>query len=215
MPRSISVYRRRAGLIDMNWPSRVGVQSYILKSATNFDGVFTTFANVSANGFRSKSVVDYSFTSEQFRGKTRIMFNPTDFSLNDLQPIWIRIAQVAIGGAVGSDETIHLILPYQPPSNRIFILSGTAPSAATIAGSQELQLPQQCKNVVIQVNDAANDLYVAFEPNGTEFRVPTLKSDFTNFQSVYSSISQLFIRGNGGTSLFNISAEIRDNSLHY
>jgi hypothetical protein len=215
MPRSISVYRRRANLIDMNWPSRVNVQSYILKAATNFDGVFSSFANVSANGFRSKSVVDYSFTSEQFRGKTRIMFNPTDFSLSDTQPIWIRIAAVATGGVIGSDETIHLILPYQPPANRMFILSGTAPSAVSIANSLELQLPQQCKNVIIQVNDAANDLYVAFEPNGTEFRVPTLKSDYTNFQSVYASVSQLFIRGNGGTSLFNLSAEIRDNSLSY
>jgi hypothetical protein len=215
MPRSISVYRRRAGLIDMNWPSRVNVKSYILKFATNFDGVFTPFANVPANGFKSPNSGNSGATSEQFRGKTRIVFNPADFTLNDLQPIWIRIAAVTIGGVVGADETIHLILPYQPPSNRMFILSGTAPSAATIAGSQELQLPQQCKNVIIQVNDAANDLYVAFEPNGTEFRVPILKTDFTNFQSVYASVSQLFIRGSGGTSLFNLSAEIRDNSLYY
>lgn len=221
MPRSISVYRRRSNLIDMNWPSRINTQSYILKYASNFDGVFVPFANVPANGFRSRSVTDSSFTSEQFRGKTRIIFNPVDFTLDDTKPIWIRIAAVAMGGAIGPDETIHLILPYQPPSNRMFILSGTAPAAATIAGSQELQLPQQCKNVTIQVNSSDNtvgsthDLYIAFEPGGTEFKVPTLASEFTNFESIYSSISQIFIRGNGGTSPFSMAAEIRDNPLHY
>ena len=68
MPRSISVYRRRAGLIDMNWPLRVGVKSYILKSATNFDGVFNSFANVLATGFKSKNAIGSGLTSEQFRG---------------------------------------------------------------------------------------------------------------------------------------------------
>lgn len=230
MPRSISVYRRRANLIDMNWPKRLNIRSYILKYAPNFDVAFVPFANVSASGSKSISVVDGSFTSEQFRDKTRIIFNPVDYTIDDTKPIWLRVAPVDINGVIGADETMHLILPYASSSNRMIILYGTAPAAADISGSLELQLPQQCKNTLIQVDssDFADysspvdqkvpslfDLYVAFEPNGTEFRVPTLSSQFINFEMVYPSISQLFIRGNGNNTIFHMAAELRDNSLHY
>lgn len=230
MPRSISIYRRRANLIDMNWPLRLNIRSYILKFASNFDSAFAPFANIPAAGFKSKTVTDSGLTSEQFRGKTRIIFNPVDFTIDDTKPIWLRVAPIDINGIVGADETMHLILPYAPPANRPIILYGTAPAAADISGSLELQLPQQCKNITIQVDssDFANygtpadqivpslfDLYVAFEPKGTEFRVPTLSSQFTNFESVYPAASQLFIRGNTEPTSFHLSAEIRDNSLNY
>lgn len=200
MARTISVYRRRPGLIDMNWPVRANVGAYALKSATNFNGTFTTFATVPASGFASASIGDLGFGGEQFRGKTRVAINLADYTLDDTKPLWLRVAPVSLAGVEGSVEAIHLILPYSSQPRREVLIVGTVAEGTTIANSVEIQLPN-CTNPNIQ-NNGTPSLYVAFDSVGPEFEVPSLQSGFTNYYSASGTFSQIFLRaGTGGTSM--------------
>jgi hypothetical protein len=209
--RTIST-TRRLGLVDMYWPVRYGVKSYILKAASNFDAVFGTFANVPATGYKSKSVVNNRFDMSQYRDKTRITFSPIDFHIDDLKPIWMRIAPINFNGVVGADESIHLILPYSTEPKRAVILNGTVPPAASISGSLELNLPQQCFNPVIQ-NDGGVDLYIAFEATGSEFRISPLSTSHTMFISTHTTFSQVFLRGLNASTKISADFTLRNEAI--
>jgi hypothetical protein len=209
--RTISTYRRRSGLVDLCWPARQAIRSYILKAASNFDGGFAPFAVVPGGGWKSRSVVINGLDSGSFRGKTRIAFSLADFGMDDAKPLWFRIAPISLGGVVGADEPIHLILPYGSQPLRPVVIRGVVPAAASVSGSLELNLPGQCTNPTVQ-NDGASDLYVAFEPGGAEFRVPPLATDFTNLYSAASTFSQLFLRGSGGATTVNANLVLRNEA---
>jgi hypothetical protein len=244
MARYLSVYRRRPNLVDINLPSgpsattptspesRANAASYNFQVAANFDGSYTTFQNVPASGgYRSPSVVDISFSSEQFSQSrqpflTRFQFAPSDYmtggkvntvftsvGVSDLTPLWIRVQQVNRDSTTNTPDSGMLILPYPVVPNRAIVLSGTAPNAGSLANSLEIQLPMEVNNIQIQNNGGAI-LYVAFEPTGPEFQVPVLSGDFLNLVTTYVSISQLFVRGNGGTVPFNFIGAERNNPTH-
>jgi len=224
MARYLSIYRRRTNLVDLNLQARVGAASYQFQAASNFDAAFNTFQVVPATGFRSVSTPDTGFDGEQFRGPqgaaspvgfTRFKFAPSDYTVavpavNDALPFYVRIIQTDVSGVVHPAESMELILPYNPEPNRPVILSGNAPNAASLAGSLEIQLPMQVLNSQFQ-NNGANDLFVAFEPTGAEFRVPPLSTLQTNLVTTYPSITQLFVRGAGGVTAFNFIGALRNN----
>jgi hypothetical protein len=208
MARSLSITRRRVGLVDLSLQARPNVAAYQFYAAANFDAAFTQFALVPAGGLRSPSLnTDIQFVVGQFRGLTRFLFDPNDYTtavpaVNDANPFFVQIKQVSTAGVVGPAEAMHLILPYNPSPNRSFVLNGSAPSEASLANSLEIQLPMLCNDWEFQVNGAA-DLFVAFEPSGPEFTVNPLSSDFTNYRHVYTKVSQVFIRGNGAPTAIN------------
>ncbi len=115
-------------------------------------------------------------------------------------------------GAVNILEAPHLILPYSTQPNRSFILNGTAPNKADLAHSLEIQLPMQVNDLQVQ-NNGGVDIYVAFEPTGPEFTVTPLSSSFTNLKTIFQSTSQIFVRGNGSSSIFNVIAAARNNPV--
>jgi len=218
MARSLSLYRRRAGIIDLTLPVRAGVASYNFQFATNFDGSYTTFQNVPSNGLISTTASDPASDSSGFRGLTRFLFNPADYTaafptLLDTVPLWIKIVPISTAGVTGTAEAGQLILPYSSTPDRPVNISGSAPSAVSIAGSLEIQLPRQCRNLQIQNNDTTNPMFVAFEPGGSEFEVFALASKFTNFGFTYPVVTQLFVRGSGGTVTFNATMSIRNNPI--
>lgn len=213
MSRSLSLYRRRANLIDLTIPVRDGVKSYEFYSATNFDGTYTKFDTIPASGKASKSMSDLAIDgSSKFRGFTRFLFNPDDYTLDDKKPIWVSIKQITTGGTTGSAEAGQLILPYSSTPNRPVILSGTAPHGATITSSLEIQLPHQCQSASIKCNDAGVSLYVAFEPGGTEYKVlSSVDALGYEFRIVYESITQLFVRGDTAVAGFDAVFSMRNN----
>jgi hypothetical protein len=115
-------------------------------------------------------------------------------------------------GAVNILEPPQLILPFSSQPNRPVVLSGTAPSAVSLATSLEIQLPMQVNNIQVQNTGGAN-LYVAFEPTGPEFVVYPLASAFTNLYETYPAASQIFVRGSGGTTTFNMISALRNNPI--
>ncbi len=213
MAHSISLNRRRTGLIELSWPERQGVTSYLLKAATTFSGTFTTVATIPTYGLISKSLqaVQTSRMETASRGRTRIIFSPTDYSLDDTKDIWVRVAPISAAGATGADEAIHLIQPYNTQANRVTHIQGQIPIQSSIANSLELNVPGQC-NPTIQ-NDGAGDIYVAFESNGMEFKIPPLTSGFTNYVSFKASFNQLFLRSVTSISTVYISSVTRNESL--
>jgi len=215
MARNLSVYRRRAGLVDIIFPARPGAKSYQFEAASNWDAVMNPFQVVPARGFRSLSVPDLGMADSQFRGKTRFTFNPADYTVSvpavdDSKPFYIRIVQTDWDGTVHTAEAQHLILPYSPAPNRPLVLKGTAPAGATIADSFEVQLPMQCRNFRFQT-DGVTDALVAFEPSGPEIRVPSLSVEFTTVESTFPSGTQLFLRGDGVATVIEVLAEIHNN----
>lgn len=215
MARYLSVYRRRVNLVDLFLNARPNAAYYTFKASTNFDAAFTSFQDVPAIGFRSPSVVDTGFTDSQFRGKTRFIFNPADYTtgvpaVDDTKPFYVLISQVDLDGTVNADEAMHLILPYSSQPNRPIILVGDAPMAADITGSVEIQLPMQCQNFKFQV-DVGSNLMVAFEPTTPEFVVYPITVNFITYDQQYPSFSQVFMRGVGGVSTLSASFAMRNN----
>ena len=215
MARNLSVNKRRVGLVDISFPERVGAKSYQFFAASNWDAASTAFQIVPAAGMRSLTAPDVSAVGSQFRGKTRFVFNPADYTLSvaavdDTKPFYLTIQQTNWDGTVLPVEAQHLVLPYNPAPNRPLVLRGVAPSGASIANSLELQLPMQCRNFRVQ-NDGAVDAFIAFEPTGAEVRVPPLSTSFMDLVSVMPSMTQLFMRGSGGTTTISVLAEIHNN----
>lgn len=205
MAKTISVYRRRTDLVDLWVAQRDGIVAYTFKVSVNFDIAPVAVQVVPRDGFRSPNAFDAG-PSEGFRGRTRFIFKPSDYGLDDTKPMWMKIAPVAADGSVGADEAFHMILPYSSQPRRPVILNGTAPVGATVADSLELNLPAQCQNLEFQNNGGA-DIFVAFERGGAEYQVEPLSSGFTNLSMVYPCFSQLFVRGG---STFSAVMSLRD-----
>jgi hypothetical protein len=210
MARIFSVYRRKNKLVDLNWPYRPGVASYRMKFAGNFDGVFALFETVSLNGKQSLTVLNNGYTDNQFRGKTRFLFNPDDYTasgLDDTKPMYIKLAPVDFAGVIGADEAMQLILPYSPEPNRALVLNGNAPTP----GPLEIQLPMLVHNMIFTNLDPANVLNVSFEPTGPVYEIGPLATTSSTYPSIYPNASQLFISGAGGVVPINVLASIRNN----
>jgi hypothetical protein len=208
MAKTISVYRRRADLVDLWVAQRDNVRAFVFKYAANFDVGAAAFQTVPRDGFRSPGAFDAG-VSEAFRGRCRFTFKPADYGIDDTKPMWLRIAPVATDGSVGADEAFHLVLPYSSQPRRAVVVSGSAAAGADVSASTELNLPMQCQNLELQNNGAA-DLFVAFEKGGAEYQVEPLSTGFTNLSMVYPCFSQLFVRGSGGAVGFSAVMSLRD-----
>lgn len=208
MAKTISVYRRRTDLVDLWVAQRDGVRAFTFKVSANFDIAPVAVQVVPRDGFRSPNAFDAG-PSEGFRGRTRFIFKPSDYGLDDAKPMWMRIAPIAADGTVGADEAFHVILSYSSQPRRPVVLNGTAPTGATVDDSLELNLPAQCQNLELQ-NNGAQDLYVAFERGGAEYRIAPLSTGFTNLSLVFPAFSQLFVRGNGAPVAFGAVMSLRD-----
>lgn len=215
MSRSLSITRRKLGLIDCSLPVRSGVASYSFDWATNFDAAYATFQNVPANGMVTRSVFDVSggiCSDSQFRGKTRFAFSPADYGIPDLSDIWLKIRPINFDGSLGAYEAGQLVLPYSSQPNRPVILYGNAPNVATQALALEIQLPSQVINPQFQ-NNSSNDLFVSFDLNGTEFRIRPATTVQALPSMVYGSFSQLFVRGSGAVVQFSMTSSMLNNKL--
>lgn len=224
MARVLTLQRRRANLVDLTLPVQAGVSSYIFSVSSNFDASPSAFDTVPAGtGKVTPSARSSVINAESYRGLTRFAFAPSDYTspaaMNDSLPMWFSVQSVPVVGAgvsssPGAASAKHLVLPYSSQPDRPVVISGSAPSATNISGSLELQLPLQCRNLMIQtVGSATAGLWVAFEPFGPEMFVP-LSSTFGTYTELTSpNFSQLFVRGDGAAVTFNAVMALRNNHL--
>lgn len=208
MARTISVTRRRANLVDMCLPTRANVASYQVFGSSNFDVATTQFATFPATGFRSKTVPDIGMADSQWRGLTRFLFNPADYTtvlaaIDDTKPFWIQLKQVGVDGTVGAAEGLTLIPPYMGSGYVPLVVKGSAAAGAALANSQEINLPGYAKSITLTNNEAVagNSLFVAFSPLGPEITIPAT----TSYANLFGETPTLYIRGGGGAVAFQAS----------
>ena len=221
MPRSISVTRRKPGLVDLSINRRPGVIGYQFSVASNFDSSLTIFQEIPICGYASLSARKYSGTvGSQFRGKTRFIFDPTDYTsvvpaMRDDVPIFLSIRQRNSDNTLGSAEALHMLMPPSWSAFRPILLRGTVSLGANLLASTEIQLPMQCWDCEIQ-NGGGADLFIAFERGGVsgpEFRLPPASSVFRSLEQSYTSVSQIFIRGSGGATIIDGIFAARNEKL--
>lgn len=117
-------------------------------------------------------------------------------TFDDTKIFFLRIKQIQNDGTVGPFEAMHVVLPYSSTPNRGFSLVGSVPQAANLSSSLEIQLPMQCNEWGIVNTNNIIPLVLSFEPGMNEV-VISPKSTF-EYRRVYTKITQLFIRGDGG-----------------
>lgn len=217
MARSISVNRRKDGLVDLLIPKRDGKTGFRFGAATNFDAAYTTFATVPNDGLASSSVPSVAVNSvgSQFKNHVRFIFKPSDYvataaALIDTNPFFLRIEARNPDGTFDSAEVGHLILPPPIEPYRVINLRGTAPSGASLANSLEIQLPGRCTDFSI-LNDGAAPLFVAFHSTGGEYQVLPVTSAFNAYEQYTGSVSQIFIRGSGGSTTVSMAFTLKNN----
>ena len=211
--------------------------SYSFYVGANFDTASPTLFQVvpASGGYASPTTSlpgkNIAFDGEQFSQSripflTRFKFAPSDYQtsglvntafttagVTDLTPFWLTLVQTNMDGSTNTVTAPHLILPYSSQPNRTILLAGTAPSGSSLSSSLEIQLPQQVNNIQIQ-NNGTHPLMVAFEPTGPEFTVNISNTGANlNFYENYTSTSQIFVRGSGGSTAFNMVASIKNQQV--
>lgn len=223
MPRSISIVRRRVGYVDLQLPKRDGQTGFRFSAASNFDAAFTAFQVVPNHGFRSTSLKQdvRGNLGNQARGHVRFLFNPADYTaavaaVRDDVPIFIRVEARNPDGSFEAPEAMHMLLPYTPGPNPPILLRGTVPSGADISASLEIQLPYLCNDWEIQ-NDGAADMFIAFDRGATtagpEYRLQPASTVFRSFEQIYTTVSQLFLRGSGGSTTISAVFTGKNNPI--
>lgn len=207
MARVLSVIRRKLKLVDLTLRSRAGVKEYQFFALSNFDGSATQFETVPADGKRSKTAPEPA-TASGFRGLTRFLFNPDDYTasvaaVDDTKPFFIQIKQVGHDGVVGSAEAMHMILPPSSSVHTPFFLAGTVPQGAAIANLLEIQLPFSSKSFTVTNAEAGggHNLNLAMDPSGPE----TVLAPQGSYVSTFGLVSAVFVRGIGGTAAVQMS----------
>jgi hypothetical protein len=199
MSRIFSVNRRRPGLVDLVIPQESGIGSYVFGYSTNFDLAFTDFQTVPVYGYRSKTVVDNSTSGSSFRGLTRFIFNPADYSIDDSKFFWLHVKKVPFGGVPGTASAPHLVLPYSSVPSRALNIHGTVSGTTT-----EITLPFDVSNGSFRV-EGSDDLIVSFEPKGEVFSIPPLSTDKIIYSSAFPTYNQLFLASAGVSTEFYAS----------
>ena len=219
MSRSISVVRRKPDLVDLTVRKRPGIIGFRFGAAVNFDTAFTTFATVPNHGIKSPSVhaVHAGHVGSQFRDQVRFLFDPADYvataaALIDTDPFFLRIESQNPDGSFNVAEAMHMILPGPAQAHRALILRGTVASQASLAASLEIQLPMQCTDFDVQ-NDGAAPLLMAFHPTGAEYQVLPVTSAFSSKEQYTTSVSQVFLRGSGGSTTISSTWTLRNEAL--
>jgi hypothetical protein len=192
--------------VDITLPKRSGVSGFQFQASTDFNGTFNAFQDVPSNGYKSVTPITLNTQDSQFRGLTRFLFDPTDYTasvaaVDDTTPFWVRIAPIDPYGVVGTPETPQMVLPFSSVPNRTLVLSGSVGLTA-----EELQLPLTANNFNFEV-ESGQTLYVAFEPNGAEFPMPGVGTGII-FGSAFPTSTVLFLRGTAASTDFQIQARL-------
>lgn len=202
MPSSISVFRRRLGLVELTVRKRAGVTGFRFSAAANFDAPFTAFQTVPNYGVRSVTAPSSNgVIGSQFRDECRFVFSPLDYTatvpaVRDDIPFYVRIEPQLADGTFGPPEPMQIIIPYDTVPNPAVILHGVAtgvvPSAAV-----EINLPGLCNDFTIKNVSTGANLFVSFAhgtatgAQGPEYLVGPVGI----LEMDYANAARVFVRG--------------------
>ncbi len=206
MSRIFSCIRRRPALVDIIAPLSNGIDTYRLKWAANFDSaVWTTIIDAPVLGFVDPAIDIRTLEVHQTSRMARIVFDPATYSIPDGSAFWLKLVHVA-GGAEGTSSPPTLLLPDDAHHGLGgVILKGTAPLAADVSGSLQIDLPRVMSDIRFTNLEASGGtvLYVATEANGAEQGVPPAADAGQITLTLNGTESSLLVRGAGGTVAFS------------
>ncbi len=207
MNRTLTVSRRRAGIVDTYVPRVTGVVGYRLKAATNFDAAFSTIFTSTNVGFVGEGVDQRVLESQPVNGRVRMVWDPTDYGLDDNQPIWVKLYHVDAAAVETQVSACTLITPdetqFLSRGAGHLMLRGTAPSAADVGGSLQLDLPRLQTDWRVLNESTTRGAFVAFEPGGPENYLPA-NSQTPQLISFKANSGSIWIRGDAGTVIMSI-----------
>lgn len=202
MNRLFKIARRRPHIVDFYTPFTYGVDGYRLKWASNFDGSFTTILTSTNVGFIDSNVNRNVIETQPTTGKdVRIVFDPTTYSIPDVNSFWLKFVPVT-GGVEGTAGAPTLVLPDSVNKGvGMVTIQGNAPSGTDSTGSLQLDLPFLMRDFRIHNQDGTNNLYVSMEQSGPEVQCqPDKSAQLTSFNATQAS---LWVRGGGAIVSFS------------
>jgi len=182
---------------------RTGATQYRLKWGTNFDilpAAFVTITTALPGGWKDPNV-DYRKLGVLNIGERycRIVFDPASFTIPDTTAFWM-IGVPVIGGVEQVPSAPALVLPFATMmGNMPITIAGSAPSALTITGSQQIDLPAAMFAITLRNNDIVS-LFIATDANGPEYELPTAQE--LNLPVVAGAPS-IWVRGGGAACAFS------------
>jgi hypothetical protein len=197
--RLFSIIRRKPGLVDFVTPLVAGQEGYRLKTASNFDGSFTTILTTTNTGYVDPTI-DLRQQTVQTGNIVRMLINPTTFSLTDTAPFWLQYVPV-VGGIEGTPSGLLLVLP-PTYGTSILAISGNAPNGANQAASLRLDFPRLVTDLHIHNEHASADLVVAFDASGPEIKIQAPQKD-PQFSSIHGAHASIWVRGSGAVVPFS------------
>lgn len=149
--------------------------SYDVQNASNWDGVFASMQVVpystGTNSARFKPTfmrASSNINANQLKNRTRFLFDPSDYSLDDNDVIFLKVNE-SVDGETYEGPIQILMAPRQYQDLRApLVLSGTAPAGATQDDALTLQFPRQVVSISVK-NLTATPLYVSFGVGSAEF----------------------------------------------
>ncbi len=207
--RPFSVVRRRSRLLDLIVPKDPAVQGYRLQAASTFSGVFTTILTADiSRGYLDTAVDARKLHSINNRGHVRITFDPQSFNgtsgIADSDQFWLKYQPVDFSGAAGTASDPVLVLPEEKlRGDSIILISGTAPSAVSLAGSLRLFLSGRIQNLSIRNHEAATTMYVGFERGGSEMALAGGGLQTSIAEVADGAEGCILVRGSGATAAFS------------
>lgn len=211
--RPFSIVRRRGNLADVLIPKNSNTQKYRLLAAPNFDGSFVQIIEADiSSGYLDPALVTSSrhLTLQALNnpGHIRVTFDPQSFagvaSIADANIFWLKYQAVDFTGAAGTATNPIMVLPEEKlRGDSVITISGTAPNAASVAGSLQLDLGYRMKDIIIRNEEASTALYVATEAGGPEIQVAANSTQLSQLTLAWGAQGCLFVRGSGGTAKFS------------
>ena len=209
--QDFSIAYRAPNLVDVLMPKQNGVEGYRLRASPQFDGTpaFVTILTASIGaGFLDPAVNRGKLSTMPGTNHVRAVFDPDTFAagepidagLIDTRQFWMRFQPIAAGVPGAESDPVLILTRSQLSGESTIAIQGDAPSAATIAGSLTLCLARRMVGFSITNNDGSNPLFVAFNVDGPETRIPANTRAY--FDTVLPT-SILVVRGSGGAVSFS------------
>jgi hypothetical protein len=157
-------------------PRPISAESYEIQNASNFDGSFTSLTQIPRRGLVSPSASDPVPTgseNSELRGYTRFRFDPADYSLDDSNVTFYKVAPIVDGVTQSASEIVIVLSAdtlYQ--THPALVLNGTVPVGSSVDDGVHLNMPHQTQSVVIKnISDPAEDIFLSFGAGEGELKL--------------------------------------------
>lgn len=207
--RPLTVVRRRPNLLDLVIPKDPDTRGYRLQASTTFSGGFTTILTADiSSGYLDANVDRRKLHSINNPNYIRIVFDPDTFNgvagISDANQFWVKFVPIDFSGSPGAASNPMLLLPEEKlRGDSVVVISGTAPSGASVANSLPLLLPFRAQQVTVRNQESSVTLFLATEVGGNEMELDGGAVTLSQTELPMAAQGCILVRGGGATAAFS------------